>query len=63
MIGTRGVPAHYGGFETAIEEIGSRLAARGEEVIVFCRPVEGEPRPKTYRGMQLIWLPALSRAP
>lgn len=61
MIGTRGVPAHYGGFETAIEEIGSRLAARGEEVIVFCRPVEGEPRPKTYRGMQLIWLPALKK--
>ena len=28
MIGTRGVPARYGGFETAIEEVGRRLAAR-----------------------------------
>jgi hypothetical protein len=23
MVGTRGVPARYGGFETAIEEVGS----------------------------------------
>lgn len=61
MIGTRGVPAHYGGFETAIEEIGSRLAAQGEEVVVFCRPVEGEPTPDTYRGMRLVWLPALRK--
>ena len=37
MIGTRGVPAAYGGFETAVEEIGSRLAARGHEVTVYCR--------------------------
>ena len=35
MLGTRGVPAAYGGFETAVEEIGSRLAARGHEVTVF----------------------------
>jgi len=61
MIGTRGVPAHYGGFETAIEEIGSRLAARGEDVVVFCRPVAGEPQPATYRGMRLVWLPSLRR--
>ena len=34
MVGTRGVPARYGGFETAIEEVGSRLAARGHELHV-----------------------------
>ena len=32
MVGTRGVPAAYGGFETAIEEVGRRLAARGHDV-------------------------------
>ena len=37
-MGTRGVPADYGGFETAVEEIGWRLAARGHEVTVYCRP-------------------------
>ena len=25
MIGTRGVPANYGGFETCVEELGQRL--------------------------------------
>ena len=27
LVGTRGVPARYGGFETCVEEVGSRLAA------------------------------------
>jgi glycosyltransferase involved in cell wall biosynthesis len=60
MMGTRGVPARYGGFETAIEEIGSRLAARGHRVTVYCRqPVDGATIPDTHLGMQLVTLPAL----
>jgi len=31
MIGTRGVPARYGGFETCVEEVGSRLAKAGHD--------------------------------
>ncbi|MER1995486.1 MAG: DUF1972 domain-containing protein [Arthrobacter sp.] len=58
MVGTRGVPAHYGGFETAIEEIGSRLADRGVEVTVYCRPHNDE-RPSRHLGMKLVHLPAL----
>jgi len=60
MLGTRGVPAHYGGFETAIEEIGQRLVARGHEVVVYCRGTE-RPRPDTYLGMELVHLPAARR--
>lgn len=37
LVGTRGVPAHYGGFETCVEEVGTRLAARGHDVTVYCR--------------------------
>jgi glycosyltransferase involved in cell wall biosynthesis len=37
MLGTRGVPASYSGFETCVEELGSRLAARGHDVTVYCR--------------------------
>ena len=37
MIGTRGVPAAYGGFETAVEEIGRRLVDRGHSVLVCGR--------------------------
>ena len=58
MMGTRGVPAAYGGFETAIEEIGTRLAARGHEVLVYCRGSQAKPD-REYRGMQLVHLPAL----
>ena len=29
MIGTRGVPAHYGGFETAVEEVGPAWSTAG----------------------------------
>ena len=29
IVGTRGIPARYGGFETFAEELSTRLAARG----------------------------------
>ncbi len=59
LVGTRGVPARYGGFETCVEEVGARLADRGHEVTVYCRPVPLEPRPSTYRGMHLVHLSSL----
>ncbi|MBE1874790.1 DUF1972 domain-containing protein [Myceligenerans pegani] len=63
MIGTRGVPARYGGFETAVEEIGSRLAARGHQVRVYCRrPAQQDTfDPPTYLGMERVVLPAMRR--
>ncbi len=59
MVGTRGVPAAYGGFETAIEEIGRRLAAEGHDITVFCRTKPGEPKLREHLGMKLIHLPAV----
>ncbi len=59
MIGTRGVPAAYGGFETAVEEIGSRLAARGNDVTVYTRPDDRATAPREFKGMQLVPLPAV----
>lgn len=56
MIGTRGIPARYGGFETAVEEVGRRLVESGHEVIVYCR---GEKSPETYLGMRRVVLPAV----
>ena len=38
IAGTRGIPARYGGFETFAEELSARLADRGHEVAVYCRP-------------------------
>jgi glycosyltransferase involved in cell wall biosynthesis len=52
------VPARYGGFETAVEEIGRRLAARGHDVTVYCRRTEHAPLDH-HLGMRLVTLPAL----
>ncbi|HEX3782202.1 MAG TPA: DUF1972 domain-containing protein [Pseudonocardiaceae bacterium] len=41
LIGTRGVPARYGGFETCVEEVGRRLVAMGDQVTVYCRVPAG----------------------
>lgn len=59
MVGTRGVPARYGGFETAIEEIGSRLAASGTDVVVYCR--HGDTSRRRHLGMELVHLPSVRR--
>ena len=56
-MGTRGVPAFYGGFETAVEEIGKRLAARGHDVTVYCRN-PGQTITE-FEGMRLVNLPAI----
>ncbi|AEE47159.1 DUF1972 domain-containing protein [Cellulomonas fimi] len=61
LIGTRGVPARYGGFETCVEEVGGRLADRGHDVLVYCRTPEAADRVPAYRGMRLVHLPALRR--
>jgi len=50
ILGTRGVPPNYGGFETFAAELGVRLIARGHEVFVYCRG-EG---PAEWRGIHRI---------
>ncbi|MEJ5912816.1 DUF1972 domain-containing protein [Pseudokineococcus sp. 1T1Z-3] len=63
MVGTRGVPARYGGFETCVEEVGARLVERGHQVVVYCRrPADAQgPDPVEHLGMDLVHLPALKR--
>jgi glycosyltransferase involved in cell wall biosynthesis len=57
ILGTRGIPANYGGFETFAEELSVRLAARGHDVTVYCRG-GAEPH-STYRGVRLRFLSTL----
>ncbi|MDQ1584401.1 MAG: hypothetical protein QOF36_2455 [Microbacteriaceae bacterium] len=62
LVGTRGVPAQYGGFETCVEEIGWRLAGRGHDIVVYCRSQdESASRADSYRGMRLVHRPAMRR--
>jgi glycosyltransferase involved in cell wall biosynthesis len=37
ILGTRGIPCRYGGFETLAEQLSKRLVARGHDVSVYCR--------------------------
>lgn len=59
LLGTRGIPANYGGFETFAEEISVRLAARGHEVTVYCRSHYAKPGLKRWRGVRLVVLPTI----
>ena len=56
ILGTRGIPASYSGFETAVEQLTSRLTDRGHEVTVYCRPHVVDPGLTTYRGARLVHL-------
>lgn len=59
ILGTRGIPASYGGFETFAEHLATRLVARGHEVTVYCRSHYVSPRQLEYHGVRLEVLPTI----
>jgi len=59
IFGFRGIPHSYGGTEPFIGELAPRLAARGHEVIVYCRRSLFRERPAFYKGVRLIYLPSI----
>jgi glycosyltransferase involved in cell wall biosynthesis len=60
MVGQKGLPATMGGVERHVEEVGSRLASRGHEVLVFCRSSYGSSAHQSYRGMTLLEAPTIA---
>lgn len=60
FIGSRGIPAKYGGVEKHTEEIVTRLTAKGHKVVVYCRSnynrVSGY-----YKGVRVVRLPTLNQ--
>jgi len=59
ILGTRGIPASYGGFETFAEQLSTRLVARGHDVTVYCRAHYVSPRQIEYKGVRLKVLPTI----
>lgn len=59
ILGTRGIPASYGGFETFAEHLSTRLVERGHEVTVYCRAHYVSPRQLEYHGVRLKVLPTI----
>ncbi len=56
ILGTRGIPANYGGFETFAEELSTRFVERGHSVTVYCRERHAGP---VWRGVRLKYLPTI----
>jgi len=59
MLGSRGIPHTYSGYETFLGEVGPRLVERGHEVLVYCRSSLFREKSKTYKGVHLIYLPSI----
>lgn len=60
ILGIRGIPANYGGFETFAEELAPRLAEKGHDVTVYGRSNNIDYPEKYYKGVRLVILPTIS---
>ena len=60
VAGIRGIPANFGGSETAVEEIGSRLAQSDLAIAVYCRKHNSTTSASVHRGMRRIELPSVN---
>ncbi len=59
ILGTRGIPARYGGFETLAEELSAWLSARGHEVTVYTRTRYAQAGLSEWRGVKIRLLPTI----
>jgi glycosyltransferase involved in cell wall biosynthesis len=59
LIGSRGIPARYGGYETLMEELAVRLLARGFRVTVYCRSHSTPRSLRSWHGADLVVLPTI----
>lgn len=55
ILGTRGIPAQYGGFETFTEELAERLVKNGVSVTVYCIS-GGLNGPDKYKSIRLVYI-------
>ncbi len=59
ILGSRGIPANYGGFETFAERLSLYLVSQGWEVTVYCQDNGGkEIIEKEWNSIRLIYIPA-----
>ncbi|HXG63036.1 MAG TPA: DUF1972 domain-containing protein [Planctomycetota bacterium] len=56
VIGSVGVPARYGGFETLAQNLATELGSRAD-LTVYCEARRYPDRPARYRGARLVYLP------
>ena len=59
IVGTRGIPNRYGGFERFAEQISSRFADHGHDVTVYCRRAFTSPDDVYDRRVKRVIVPSL----
>ena len=60
IIGSRGYPYVYSGYETLVKELSERLVKSGIEVTVYCHRTLFSIRPKKVNGINLVYTPSLN---
>lgn len=59
IIGSRGYPYVYSGYETLVKEMGERLVKKGVVLTVYCHRPLFENKPKQVNGINLVYMPGL----
>lgn len=59
IIGSRGYPIVYSGYETFVKEVSERLVAQNIDVRVYCQKHLFNARPKNVNGVELVYMPTV----
>ena len=60
IIGSRGYPYVYSGYETLVKELSERLVKSGNEVTVYCHRKLFNEKPKKVNGINLVYTPSVN---
>jgi glycosyltransferase involved in cell wall biosynthesis len=59
IIGTRGYPYVYSGYETFVKQLSERLVLKNCNVTIYCHKGLFDKRPKEIKGIKLVYIPTI----
>ena len=59
IIGSRGYPYVYSGYETLVKELSERLVRKGHNVTVYCHRSLFLKKPRNVNGIKLVYTPSI----
>ena len=59
IIGSRGYPYVYSGYETFVKEVSERLVEKNVSVVVYCHKGLFKKKPKNFNGIKLVYIPTI----
>lgn len=61
IVGSRGYPCVYSGYETFVKELSERLTKKGYEITVYCHRNLFKTYPKVVNGINLVYMPTIEK--